>query len=112
MSLTRKNDYETSIQAAYGLRHRLNPIRRAVHAVYKSNTRGLTDEEMTSAMWKAGWPEAAESTYRKRRTELFQDGFIQATGEKRRNAKGNLMVVWAFAKELPPPEMKRIDNEG
>jgi hypothetical protein len=53
---------------------------------------GGTDHELTLA-----FPDAPESSYRKRRTELTQKGLLRDSGRTRKNAKLYDQVVWVVA---------------
>lgn len=81
-------------------------ITRLMLAVYqvleKSGARGLTDSEVSRALVAAGHPEAPDSTYRKRRTELTQLGHVRWNGARRRNPKGAMEKVWVVS-DLPLP---------
>lgn len=98
----RRADHETSIAAGAAVTRRLTTLMAAVYkAIKRSGTLGLTDSEVTSAVLAAGHPEAPDSTYRKRRTELTQLGHVKWNGARRRNPKGSMEKVWVISDNPP-----------
>ena len=94
--LTRTEDHTTSESAARKTRAKLNAKQTIVLRALKANPEGLTDEELAAAIVRMGHPAGAESTYRKRRTELYQKGLAEDTGRRRANARGMSVIVWAL----------------
>lgn len=96
-------DHTTSVAASETVARRITSLMATVHkAIKKSGTRGLTDSEVTLAIIAAGHPEAPDSTYRKRRTELTQLGHVKWNGARRRNPKGSMEKVWVIS-DVPLP---------
>lgn len=92
--LTRKDDHTTSIKAAKRVKAGgLNKRQRIVHEVLLEYPDGLADFELRAVCNKRHG-HAAESTYRKRRSELFKAGYVAWTGDTRLNADGNPEKVW------------------
>lgn len=87
---TRAQDHETSERAAAAMASVTGKIALEVLEFFKH--RGLaggTDDEL-----KVAFPDAAESSYRKRRTELFHKGLLVDTGQTRPNRRGRDEIVW------------------
>ena len=100
----RSPDHTTSVAASDTVARRITSLMAAVHKAIKvSGTRGLTDSEVTLAILAAGHPEAPDSTYRKRRTELTQLGHVRWNGARRRNQKGSMEKVWVIS-DVPLPD--------
>lgn len=93
--LTREDDHDTSIEAAKRIEDDLRPKQRLVYQAHAAHpVHGLTDSELRAYIdAKLGF-KAPESTYRKRRTELTDMGFIEATNMRRENAAGSAECVW------------------
>jgi len=87
----RRTDPETSREAASSFTaDRLTEIQKDVLAFFRSHG-PATDEELREAL-KAKHP--AESTTRKRRTELVQRGLIRDTGTTKFSGNRRRMIVW------------------
>lgn len=57
--------------------------------------------DFTDGELKAAYPDAPESTYRKRRTELVRKGFLMDTGMTRANRNGREETVWQCSANAP-----------
>lgn len=88
--LVRTDDHATSQKAAAKVERAITAKRREVleYALFRSD-KGFTDDELI-----VKFSNAPESTYRKRRTELTQDGDLEDTGMERPNRAGNMQTVW------------------
>lgn len=100
--LTREDDYATSTRAADSLKGALGTLRhRVLHQFVLAAEHGLTDGELHNACClRHGIRDA--STYRKRRTELSQIGFLERTAATRDN-QGVYRIVSG-------PEIDRIKD--
>jgi hypothetical protein len=87
---TRRFDHPTSIAAAKAVSPVRGPIAREVleYARFVGGE-GFTDDELKT--WK---PDAPESSYRKRRTELAAAGYLHSCGDQRKNRNGRLELIW------------------
>lgn len=95
---TRKNDHDTSIEAATKVHKRnFTALRQQVHAVLKDHPEGLADFQIRRICAERYGPRS-ESTYRKRRTELVEMGLAAWSGERRMNDTGSREKVWVAAK--------------
>lgn len=92
--LTRDEDHSTSLEAARCVSTTISETMRNVYAVLCICQDGLTDSELREAMVACGFPPKAESTYRKRRTDLMHLGYVVPTGERRMNRSGSPETVW------------------
>lgn len=91
---TRKADHVTSIKAAKRVvKGGLNKNQQRVMDVLQAHPDGLADFEIRELCNKEYGP-TAESTYRKRRSELFNAGLVARYGGTRVNADGNPEKVW------------------
>lgn len=89
-SLFRPNNPETSKEAAKAVAPKRVKIRdRVLEYARDMGAHGITDAELVER-----WPDAPESSYRKRRTELVQDGKLVDSGRTRLNKHGRRCVVW------------------
>lgn len=94
----RRQDHATSVAASDAISGRVTELMRAAYkAIKKAGTLGLTDSEVTAALMREGYPQAPDSTYRKRRTELTQLGHVKWNGARRRNANGSMEKVWVVS---------------
>jgi hypothetical protein len=89
---TRRDDYATSIAAADALK----PVTGKIALEVLSFARrygpiGITDDDL-----KAYFRDAPESSYRKRRTELAQLGYLVDSGKVRPNRHGRDETVWVI----------------
>jgi hypothetical protein len=92
---TRRDDYATSQAASDALRPVTGKIALEVLAFARLyGATGITDDDL-----KAGFPEAPESSYRKRRTELAQRGYLVDSGRVRPNRHGRDETVWIVREE-------------
>jgi hypothetical protein len=112
-SSTRAGDYETSVEAAESAAHGAATIRALVVLVLQAHPAGLTDDELrplvVAQLAALGKRAPAESSIRKRRGELVDDGEVEqvtdATGAPvtRPNVNGNRMNAWRLV-QPPRPE--------
>jgi hypothetical protein len=87
---TRHDDHRTSEAAADALKPVTGKIALEVLDFYqRRGSYGATDDEL-----KLAFPDAPESSYRKRRTELAQRGLLGDCGETRPNRRGRQEIVW------------------
>jgi hypothetical protein len=90
----RRTDPETSREAASSFTPvRLTEIQKDVLAFFRSHG-PATDEELRESL-EAKHP--AESTLRKRRTELVQRGLLHDTGTTKFSGNRRRMIVWECA---------------
>lgn len=114
--MARTVDRPTSIKAAREVQRRSGTIREAVENFFAlRGPMGATDDEVRRHFGD----EKPESSYRKRRTELAQDGIILDTGKERGNRFGVKSTVWVHrdhagpgAKKVEPVETKRSQREA
>jgi len=102
---TRTPDHATSEAAAESVGRRAPTIRARVLAFAAKRPLGFIDEELLALD-----PDAPESSYRKRRTELTDDGLILDSGLKSRKRNGELAIVWCHRKfhPAPPPITEKV----
>lgn len=89
---TRSDDHETSLEAAATVvKVRGTIARRVLEHAASDDVSGLgfIDDDL-----KALYPDAPESSYRKRRTELAAAGYLSSAGDQRKNRKGQRELVW------------------
>jgi hypothetical protein len=87
---TRTGDHPTSARAAARAAAEQDTIKAQVLRFAKDKgADGFIDDDL-----KAAFPDAPESSYRKRRTELTSDGLILDSGQTRQNRDRNAEVVW------------------
>lgn len=92
---TRRDDYRTSQAASDALKPVTGKIALAVLGfVRKRGVYGATDAEIRHA-----FPDAPESSYRKRRTELAQRGYLVDGRMTRKNFNGRDETVWIAPQE-------------
>lgn len=96
--LTREDDYDTSEAAAATIAKTLSKRKQLILSVFRDFPDGLTDEELTEEIVRRGHPRGSESGYRKRRTDLLHDGYVHDTGLRRKNSRGQSVIVWALKK--------------
>ena len=104
---TRTDDHPTSIKAAARAEAAQGTIRFHVHKFAKdAGEAGFIDADLIAA-----FPDAPESSYRKRRSELTAEGLIVDSGRQRQNDHGNDEIVWIHREVAfqltPPSHMKR-----
>lgn len=109
--MTRNPDHDTSERAAGRLKHRT--LRQLVLHVAENWPEGFTDEEM-DAQCRRHEPDLdrAESSYRKRRTELSDDFVIVDSGTKRAKRNGEEAKVWVHRKFHPDPPPEVVKPKG
>lgn len=91
--MTRRDDHDTSREAADSIRPITGKIALAVlEFAMRRGSYGFTDDEL-----KTAHPEAPESSYRKRRTELTRLGRLCDSGERRINRHGRNEIVWKIS---------------
>lgn len=100
VGMTRIDDPVTSVLAAEKVSGRKWTIRQRVEDFARRLPHGFIDEEV--GMLK---PDAPESSFRKRRTELADENIILDSGETRRNRKAQECIVWRHRMHMenPPP---------
>lgn len=98
-------DHRTSIAAAEKIKGKALSIREQVEIFAKHRPYGFTDDDL-----KIAWPSTeehpcAESSYRRRRTELSEENIICARGDTQKNRAGNDELIWVHRDHLhyPPP---------
>lgn len=106
---SREPDHSTSEQAAENVGRRAPTIRARVLAFAAERPLGFIDEDLRNLD-----PDAPESSYRKRRTELTQDGLIVDSGLKRRKRNGELAIIWCHRKfhPAPPPIVEKAKGKS
>ena len=87
--MVRNPDHDTSTDAATSLLDNLSDMERQVFEAFKREG-PMNDEELGMQPEFSLW---AESTARKRRTELFQANVVVQVGTKK-NSRGRSMKVW------------------
>jgi hypothetical protein len=105
--MIREPDHDTSVAAAAHHEPTRTELQNRVEAAIRREAprhdpQGLNDEELR-LLPEFVQDEYAESTVRKRRTELYQQGRLVKVG-KRPNAAGFMMTVWGPA---PPKRVWR-----
>lgn len=98
-------DHSTSEKAASGVKRQT--IRARVLAFAESMPGGFIDEQVQQL--ELGRP---ESSFRKRRTELTDDGYILDSGVERKNSKGQDCTVWIHRKFHPAPPPIKVKVRG
>lgn len=102
-----RDAHATSVKAARDLRGRSGTIRRRVHhALY---ARDMTDQELWHALG------GAESSARKRRQELLEDGLVQDSGARRPTDNAQDAIVWCLTERgraMGTEPESRFDNRG
>lgn len=89
--MVRRRDRGTSRDAAARVRPVLSPLRLAVlDAIRAAGTAGLTDRELELL---AQFQDRGPSTVRKRRSELYQLGYVREAGVRDR------LTVWVVDEE-------------
>lgn len=91
LGMVRKSNPETSVKAAERILVCRTKLHEKILVLLKAS--GLmTDEELENHP-EISWGQYAPSTVRKRRSELYQAGFIEQCGEKE-NSRGFKMTLW------------------
>lgn len=106
--MARTPDHATSEAAAKNVTRRLSTIRQRVIAYAESAPQGFIDMDLLD---KFG---GAESSYRKRRTELTEEGVIVATSSTRTNRNGQQATVFVYRgfHPNPPPEVVKAKGKA
>lgn len=107
---TRSSDPPTSHDAAETVAPAVGTIREEVLSFALDRaTRGFIDDDLVRKFCQ-GKP---ESSYRKRRSELAQEGWLIDVGEQRTNGFGNNEIVWRHRGfvDAPPPLRSRERRE-
>ena len=95
---TRRNDHETSEDAAEKVLHMSAMRERILECFWYYGP--MTDERLREVFKQhvslKEWKDCAESTVRKRRHELCVMGSVEDTGGTATNALGNKMKIWAI----------------
>ena len=86
-----KNDPVTSVAAAVALQPRLSRLHKQVMAALKAHG-PMIDTELEELPQFRGY---GPSTLRKRRSELFQAGYLRRVAV-RRNSRGQKMIAWGI----------------
>lgn len=96
-------DWGTSVAAAVHQKEHRSVLQNRIEVILQ--TAALTDEELRLL---PEFSHYAESTVRKRRTELLQQKRVEAVGRKF-NSRGFMMTIWAAVrpKVAAPPTPKR-----
>ena len=92
LAFARRNDPETSREAARETSKRLRKLHREVLQFGFERGTGFTDDQLNAFFG------THSSTYRTRRAELTARGFIEDTGE-RVGDTGRRHIVWALTSE-------------
>lgn len=92
---THKNDPVTSVAAAVALQPRLSRLHKQVMAALKAHG-PMIDTELEELPQFRGY---GPSTLRKRRSELFQAGYLRRVAV-RRNSRGQKMIAWGIQPPL------------
>ncbi|QOG21356.1 hypothetical protein [Bradyrhizobium sp. SEMIA] len=79
---------ETSHAAARKARHRINKSHQKILGWMSEHPDGGCDERVAAAL------SMSQNTYRPRRCELFQMGYLIDSGRKERTQSGNEAAVW------------------
>lgn len=103
--MVRNPDHATSEKAANTVRRQ--PIRKQVLTFSETADNGFIDEQLQALN-----PDAPESSYRKRRSELTDEGYILDTGVTRKNSKGQDSTVWIHRKFHPAPPPIKVKPKG
>lgn len=94
---TGRFDPRTSHRAARRLKPGRLTIRDRVLS-FAADRPEFIDEDLVDA-----FPDAPESSYRKRRTELTEEGWIVDSERTRNNRDGNAEIVWVYRSKHPSP---------
>lgn len=100
VGMVRNRDHGTSVKAAAKVK-RVTLRELALRFARDAGPGGFTDGELKSA-----YPEAPESSVRKRRTELAAENWLLDTGRTRTNEHGQEEKVWIlrdFQRGIAPP---------
>lgn len=103
--MVRIPDAVTSVAAARGLKRETLKSRVMAFA-REAGVFGFLDEELFAID-----PSRPESSLRKRRTELFQAGWILDAGYDRKNSHGQPSKVWVHREHsLNPPPLGKVEK--
>lgn len=107
---SRRTDPDTSHKAGAKVGPAVLPIRDQVLRFAISRAEfGFIDDDL-----KGAFPDAPESSYRKRRSELADEKLLLDTGKRRRNGHGNEEIVWIhrqFQPEPPPVQERQTPSQ-
>jgi hypothetical protein len=107
---SRRTDPDTSHKAGAAIGPAVLPIRDQVlrFAIQRAEF-GFIDDEL-----KTAFPDAPESSYRKRRSELSEERLLVDTTKRRRNSHGNEEIVWIhrqFASQPAPVQERQSPTQ-
>lgn len=106
---TRADDHHTSKEAAEKMRITAENIRgRVLVAMFKCG-QPMTDEEIDADLRTS--EDQAESSFRRRRTDLTDMGLVEWSGKDRRNSRGNKSKLWTLTL-LGMAEAGRLIRDG
>jgi hypothetical protein len=91
-------DHPTSKKAARKVARTKTTVRDLVNQFAMRAPQGFIDEAMVKMR-----PDWAESTARKRRTELTEENYILDSGREMKNSLGNDVTVWIHRSFHPNP---------
>ena len=92
--MIRNPDYATSIAAAQNVAEELSELQERVMLAFKvRGDQGFTDIELEEYCNET-FGRRGQSTYRKRRTELFQKGLLVPMGKRRPPHSRSALTVW------------------
>ncbi|MDY5585310.1 MAG: hypothetical protein SPG61_05940 [Arcanobacterium sp.] len=89
----RKTDLDTSVKAAKKVKEVAREKRRIL-ALF--NDGDFTDSELEAKAIEEDWPMAGKTYYRRRRSELKNEGYLLPSTDRRRNKAGNPEIVWTL----------------
>lgn len=96
LRMTRSTDPDTSLEAAESISPRLRALQGLVLDYAASQPDGFTDIDMNQHF------DTHASTYRTRRSELVERGYIKDSGERRaygEDGKGRRHIIWQITLE-------------
>jgi hypothetical protein len=85
--------HDTEIAAAQAIKPRTGDQRKTVLALLTAHPDGLTDDEGGAFMG------GDRLTFGRRRSELYRDGFVIDSGDRRPTPYGRTAIVWQLAKK-------------
>jgi hypothetical protein len=104
--MLREDDYATSVEAAKTVVHKQGTIRAKVEQYsIERAAYGFIDDDLRERFGL----HHPESSFRKRRTELAQDGVILNSGQSRPNRNGDQATVWVH-KDYASPTATPVDG--
>jgi len=87
----RNDDPDTSVEAAQSVSPRIRDLQQKVLRFARERPDGFTDRDLEAHFQNSG------STYRTRRSELTEAGYIRDSGERRtygENGTGRRHIIW------------------